>query len=228
MVPESEVNTQIIEEGPRICPLCSSEIRLFFINYHEKLLMCENTECEFPFGCEDLKFVRYDNVDDECDIVSEPSQSGQSLLSSDFSTSGWSDIDKYIRICNSEKGPGELNKFEVSSKELKNKKNKNKFSIIEKEKQMQKNIKDLKSLSMELSDMSKSRVTITNKKWINNLMHLQDRSGLKLLEPLENKKCIKKEVKNELKIDIEPGSSGSASAIKIEIAKQSECESQNG
>nr|XP_034829475.1 uncharacterized protein LOC117986712 [Maniola hyperantus] len=227
MVPVSEVNTQIIEEGPRVCPLCSSGIRLFFVNYHEKLLMCENTECEFPFGCEDLQFVRYDNVDDECDMVSGQSQTGQSLLSSDFSTlstSGWSDIDRYIRLSDSEKSEAESKKLEATPNELQNKKKKKKLSTREKEKQMRKNIEDLKSLSTELSDMSKSRVTIKNEKWINNLMRLQERSGVQLLEPLENKKWSKNEVKNELKIDIEPGSSGSASAIKIEIAKQNVCE----
>ncbi|XP_039755058.1 uncharacterized protein LOC120630006 isoform X2 [Pararge aegeria] len=219
-----EENVEVPSPVSSVCPLCSSEVRYFFIHMNEKLLMCENTECDFPFGYEELQFTRVEQGEEIIDTVSNsiPSHKQISPASSAVSSSCMSDIDKLNRVAD---------ETLIEPKMLSNPKKVNKkiISHRESEKQIKKNVEDLKELTLELNDMTSTRKTIRNQKWIKNLMNLQDHSGFKLLKPEELKKFSKTEdVKNELKIDIEAGSSGCVSSIKIELANQGEDASTSG
>ncbi|XP_023935645.2 uncharacterized protein LOC112044134 [Bicyclus anynana] len=222
----SELHSQIIEEGPRICPLCSSEVKLFFIHLNEKLLMCENTECDFPFGYEELQFVKVKEGEEMSDCVSVRSSKQLSPTNSIISTTCLSDIERLNREAEDSQSESKMENLQTK---IKKKSYKKVQSSRDNEKQIKKNLQDLKGLSVELNSMTTTRNLIKNEKWIKNLMHLQDQSGCKLLQPEELKNYTTskpEELKHELKIDIAPGSSGCVPSIKIEIAK-GQCPSQS-
>ncbi|XP_050348732.1 uncharacterized protein LOC126772407 [Nymphalis io] len=210
-------STQIIEEGPRVCPLCSSEIRFFFINFNEKMLMCENLECEFPFGYEDLQFLRFENEEDMSDFGSvrtRRTRISSAATPSVISTTSWSDIDKINRVYDSEELEQRLPDIKPQKEKRKNKKNTK--NTKDSEILIQKHVEDIKGLNMELMEISaETKKTIKNERWIKNLMTLQANSGVKLLKP-EELKHMKKENK-DIKINIDTGKS--VSTIKIQMAE---------
>ncbi|CAH2084396.1 unnamed protein product [Euphydryas editha] len=217
IIPTELTTTQIIEEGPRVCPLCSSEIRYFFINLNEKMLMCENMECEFPFGYEELQFLRLDNDEDMSDIISiqtKPTRMSPLPSGSVVSTAAWSEIDKMNRVYDSEDSQLDPRTFEIPSQRNKkrNKKNTKQSQIL-----INKHVEDIKSLNMELMEISETNEIIKNEKWIKNLMSLQGKSGVNLLKPEELER-VKKDNK-ELKIDIDTNGNNNMSSIKIQIAE---------
>ncbi|XP_046978111.1 uncharacterized protein LOC124543833 [Vanessa cardui] len=210
-------STQIIEEGPRVCPLCSSEIRFFFINFNEKMLMCENIECEFPFGYEDLQFVRFENEEDMSDVISvrtKRTHISPVATGSVISTASWSEIDKINRVYDSEDSQLEQRSYDIPSQ---TDKRKNKKKTKESEILIQKHVEDIKGLNMELMEISETNKIIKNERWIKNLMTLQGKSGVKLLKP-EELKQVKKDNK-DIKINIDTGNSSNISTIKIQIAE---------
>ncbi|XP_038213953.1 uncharacterized protein LOC119833828 [Zerene cesonia] len=208
------MDVQMVEEGPRVCPLCSSPIKLFFINYNEKLLMCENTECEFPFGYEELQFVQVDSADNETGAIKKRHNF---FSQSRSSTSGISatDVDKLYRAYDSE-DQSESTSINMFSKPPLRSYNR------ESRRKMEKNVEDLKNLNLELvkvnSETKITNKTIQDQKLIRNLYNLQDISGVKLLKPQELE-ILKKEAatkQQDVKIDIDKGSND-ISIIKIEL-----------
>lgn len=214
IIPSEVTNTHIIEEGPRVCPLCSSEIRYFFINLNEKMLMCENIECEFPFGFEELQFLKLNNDEDMSDVVSihtKPTRTSPMATGSVTSTADWSEIDNMNKIYESEDSQLDPRSFHLQKNKKKIKKGSKANEIL-----IKKNVEDIKSLNMELMEISESNEIIKNEKWIKNLMTLQGKSGFKLLKP-EEMKCVKKDDR-ELKINVDTNDN-TMSSIKIQIAE---------
>lgn len=176
--------------------------------------MCENMECEFPFGFEELQFIKLNNGEDMSDVVSihtRPTRTSPMQSSSVISTTDWTEIDNMNKIYESEDSQLDLRSFHLQ----KNKKKIKKDSKA-KETLIKKNVEDIKSLNMELMEISESNEIIKNEKWIKNLMTLQGNSGFKLLKP-EEMKCVKKGDR-ELKIDVDTNDN-TMSSINIQIAE---------
>ncbi|KAI5639040.1 hypothetical protein NE865_08382 [Phthorimaea operculella] len=52
-------STFLIYNGKyKMCPICQSHICLFYINFTDKMIMCENDYCDFPFGYEKPKILK--------------------------------------------------------------------------------------------------------------------------------------------------------------------------
>ncbi|CAH0719781.1 unnamed protein product, partial [Brenthis ino] len=211
-------STNIIEEGLRICPLCSSEIRFFFINFNEKMLMCENTECDFPFGYENLQFLRVDNDEEISDMQSvrtKPTSPRSPPSNSIVSAGAWSEIDKINKVYDSEEIQlAETRQF--TSLTGKAKLNRKLSFTKDSEIKIKKNVEDIKGLNMELQEITASSSILSNEKWINNLKNLQDTSGIQLLRPQELRR-VQQETK-EVKININTDLGNNMSSIKIQIA----------
>lgn len=200
------------------CPICSSEIRFFFINFNEKMLMCENTQCDFPFGYENLQFLRIDadeEMSEHLSVKTKPSAMSPPSCSS-LSAAAWSEIDKMNRVYESEDSQIPESRYSLIPRSKRNRKP----SLTDSQSQIKKNVEDIKGLNMELQEMKGTRGVLSNEKWINKLKNLQDSSGVKLLRPQELKR-VKKEMTNELKIDIDMDKVNNMSLIKIEIANPS-------
>lgn len=176
--------------------------------------MCENMECEFPFGFEELQFIKLDIDEDMSDVVSiqtKPTRASPMPTGSVISTAAWSEIDKMNKIYESEESQLDPRSFHLQRNKKKIKKD-SKVSEIE----INKNVEDIKCLNMELMEISESNKIIKNEKWIKNLMTLQGKSGFKLLKP-EEMKCVKQD-ERELKIDIDTNDN-TMSSINIQIAE---------
>ncbi|CAG9562805.1 unnamed protein product [Danaus chrysippus] len=218
LIPTDAVST-VHDEGSRVCPLCSSEIRLFYINFNEKLLMCENTECDFPFGYEEIKLVRVENYEDISDTRSgrtKPSMMSPSR-SSIASTAAWSEIEKLNKVTDDlDDTQIEIPQYEKFSQTKKT----TKLSRDSKMK-IQKHAEELKDLDKDLMKIKTDPKIINNEKWIKNLMSLQGISGKSLLQPQELIKLKKRteRKKSELKIDIEKGETG-MSSITIHLGNK--------
>ncbi|XP_053604694.1 uncharacterized protein LOC128671894 [Plodia interpunctella] len=202
-------NATILEEGLRVCPLCQSEIKLFFINLNEKLLMCENVECEYPFGHEDLQFFRADNsMDEASSIPSKPTINNTSASCSTVSAAAWSEIDHMNRVFESDESQLEYIPKRVSKFNKEREKNKRVLT----------NLQCIKGLNNELNEINcGSKRKIVNKKYISSLMSLQAMSGKEMLQPeelniLNNEKGIP-----EVKIDVNTDTENCMSSIKIEL-----------
>ncbi|XP_045523154.1 uncharacterized protein LOC123713501 isoform X1 [Pieris brassicae] len=194
----------VLEE--RVCPLCSSKINFFFINYFEKFLMCENTECEFPFGYEDLQFAKVDNPDNPETGSIRTKQS----FSSPSSISGItvSDVDQLYQACESENNLPDQVPVSLSRPTRPRQSN------------ILKNVAPLNSLHSEIMKMnSQMKISdLTDKKLIKNLYKLQNCTGAQLLKPqelttLKRGECQKQ---TEVKININQ-MENDISVIKIEL-----------
>lgn len=205
----------------QICPMCSSEIRFFFINFNEKMLMCENTECDFPFGYENLQFLRVDNDEDMSDALSvrtKPISPRSPPSNSIVSAGAWSEIDKINRVYDSEDSQiTETRQF--TSLTGKTKRNRKLSFTKDSEIKIKKNVEDIKGLNMELQEITASSSILSNEKWINNLKNLQDQSGIQLLRPQELRRV--QQEKKEVKIDIDTDKTSNMSSIKIQLANTS-------
>lgn len=176
--------------------------------------MCENMECEFPFGFEELQFLKLNNDENMSDVVSihtKPTRTSPMQTGSAISTADWVEIDNMNKIYESEDSQLDPRSFHSQKNNKKIKKNAKANEIL-----IKKNVEDIKSLNMELMGISESNEIIKNEKWIKNLMTLQGKSGFKLLKP-EEMKCVKQEDK-ELKINIETNDN-TMSSINIQIAE---------
>ncbi|XP_068617408.1 uncharacterized protein [Battus philenor] len=203
------------------CPLCSSSIKSFFINMNVKILMCENTLCEFPFGHEEVQYIEEDNEVD-CGMERSISRHAKgSTSTSSISNAAWLEIEKMNRVYESEDSQFEVKNFDL------NVKNKNKNAHVEEkianDVKILKNVKDIKGLTKQLNgiDGGESSEVIKNEKWIKNLMNLQGLSGVQLLKEQEIQQIRRDEPVfggGELKIDIDRNTS--MSSIKIEIMNQ--------
>uniref|UniRef100_A0A2A4JHC7 Uncharacterized protein n=1 Tax=Heliothis virescens TaxID=7102 RepID=A0A2A4JHC7_HELVI len=228
-------NSTIIEEGPRICPLCNSIVRLFYIHYTSKILMCENMKCEYPFGDD---FTIYES-DDDGYFVSElelsniktkhSSRSDKSArqtsrrastqgTSSELSTTEWSEINRLNQAYDSDDSLTSSNIFTKKSSQRRLEK---RAKRQENEDKIKQNVEKIKELNRVLFSDEEELDTIRNEKWIKNLSSMQSATGMKLVKDQELQK-LKKTERNpvgELKIDIE-ARQDSISSIKIEIGKQ--------
>lgn len=185
--------------------------------------MCENIECEFPFGCEELKFVQVENnicPNAEVYSNSRTARDTASVVGSVVSSAAWADIDRMNRAYDSEDNQSDVrsvnNQKELRLKRVQKEK--------ENEKQLIKNVENIKELSLALSKDNEddSPALINNEKWIKNLLNFQGLSGVQLLRKEEMESLKKKEPDiglGELKIDIDP-SKDSISLIKIEITNK--------
>lgn len=213
----------IIEEGLQVCPLCDSLVKMFYINFNEKLLMCENVECEFPFGCEELKFLQIENntfPQDEIYSNNRIAQDTASVAGSVVSSAAWADIDRMNKAYDSEDSQCDARSV--------NKQNELRLKKAQKEKendqQLIRNVENIKELSLALfnDNGDQKPALINNEKWIKNLQNFQALSGVQLLREEEMETLRKKEPDiglGELKIDIDP-SKESISSIKIEITNK--------
>ncbi|XP_059057362.1 uncharacterized protein LOC131850959 isoform X2 [Achroia grisella] len=206
------------EETLGLCPLCQSGIKLFFINFNEKMLMCENTECEFPFGYEDLQFYKEDNeaeVDDEVASIRSKrtlDDRSSSATCSVVSTAAWTDIEKLNRAYETDDGQFESNTYQKKPKKVEAEK--------DKEKAILKNVEDIKELNKELVtiDNKQKDQRIQNQKWIKNLMNKQTTSGISLLKPEEMMALKEQETAfGELKIDIDTSDANGISHVNVQI-----------
>ncbi|CAH2047690.1 unnamed protein product, partial [Iphiclides podalirius] len=215
-------NDTLNEDILRICPLCHSVVRLFFINLDEKMLMCENTKCEFPFGYEELQFVKEDSeIDSDMGVLSFTRNDRGSTSTSIISTAAWAEIDKMNSVCESEERQlssfSDLLKLKSTNKELERQ--------INNDLEIQRNVEHLKGLTRELNfieqETSESEV-IKNGKWIKNLLNLQGQSGMQLLKQQEIDQLRREEPifgGGELKIDIDTNRND-ISSINIQITNK--------
>ncbi|KAJ8723091.1 hypothetical protein PYW08_003003 [Mythimna loreyi] len=228
-------NTTIVEEGPSICPLCSSVVRLYYVDFFTKIFMCTNMECEYPFG---NNYTIYTSDDDGAcqkygvDLSRIPrrrySKSAKSVpqgsigtstlgTNSNLSASEWAEINPPNQTYDSDD-----NMSMTSSKMFTRKNNQ---SLITKkakkqddEKLIKENVEKIKECNKVLFD-GEDYETIQNEKWIKNLSTMQSSSGMKLVKDTELQKLKKTEdniCHGELKIDIDT-KKDSMSSIVIEI-----------
>ncbi|XP_035450297.2 uncharacterized protein LOC118276180 [Spodoptera frugiperda] len=226
-------NSTILEEGPRICPLCNAPVRLYYVHYTSKLFMCENIECEYPFGGD---FTVYSSDDDdyflsEFDSASFKRKRGstatQSMTqtitgtstvgtNSELSTSEWSDINRLNQAYDSDESTT-LSK--IFTRKSNKRKTDRKAKKQENEQKIKENVEKIKELNKVLFENEDDDIEIIrNEKWIKNLSTMQSSTGAKLVKEQELLKLKRLEQKRvqELKIDIE-ASTDSMSCIKIEI-----------
>ncbi|VVC96907.1 unnamed protein product [Leptidea sinapis] len=213
-VPKSTINNAEVSKSrilgtPRICPLCESQIKRFFINFNEKMLMCENTECEFPFGYEDLQFIEVDDCDNETGTV-QIRQTIYPRANSCKSLSSMSDIEELYNMSKSECSQ-RGNQLQIRRPLKTYQRNKERFGA---DKEITQGVKDISMLSAKMVELD-SPVLIKNKKIIKSLFNLQGASGVKLLKKNELDKIVHENKKPEVKIDIEKHSD--ISVIKIEL-----------
>ncbi|XP_021192620.2 uncharacterized protein LOC110377897 [Helicoverpa armigera] len=227
-------NSTIIEEGPRICPLCNSIVRLFYIHYTSKILMCENLKCEYPFGDD---FTIYESDDDgyflsELDLSSIKSKKGSQLgkgasrnrctstqgTSSELSTAEWSEINRLNQAYDSDDS---LTSSKIFTKKSSQRRLEKRAKRQENEEKIKQNVEKIKELNKVLFSDEEKLNTIHNEKWLKNLSSMQSSSGVRLVNDQELQKLKKAErvPVGELKIDIE-ARQDSMSLIKIEIGNQ--------
>ncbi|XP_072932940.1 uncharacterized protein [Epargyreus clarus] len=201
-------------DRPRKCPLCSNEIKFYFINLFEKIQMCENLQCDYPFGHVPLKIIKEENGVHTIEVKSRRSKKSTCSNTTTFvSTSGWADVEK---LCNLLESAEDITNMEVDT--VPNVILKKKAEEQERKEAIQRNVEQIKKMTTSMNNIQKgSKSTIKNEKWLKNLSYLQGLSGFNLVKPEEMKK-IRKKVhilgNGELKIDIDKNNS---SSIKIEI-----------
>lgn len=192
--------------------------------------MCENTECEFPFGYEELQFVTMDNdmaMADACGARSRDSLPSPRHTASSISQSGLSEMERINQMYESGE-ENEINEEQETHKQELKKANKEKYlkKKLKKEsdEKIRKHLEDIDNLHKELLSHTSSENDvgqIRNQKWIRKLKSLQEASGVADLVKPEEMRLLKKEEPmlglGELKIDIDPGDSSSMSTIKIAI-----------
>lgn len=192
--------------------------------------MCENTECEFPFGYEELQFVTIDNdmaLSDACGARSRDSLVSPRHTASSISQSGLSEMERINQMYESGEETEINEEQEIHKREVK-KANKEKYlkKKLKKEsdEKIKKHLEDIDNLHKELLSHTSPQNDvgqIRNQKWIRKLKSLQEASGVADLVKPEEMRLLKKEEPmlglGELKIDIDPGNSSSMSTIKIAI-----------
>ncbi|XP_059059893.1 uncharacterized protein LOC131853095 [Achroia grisella] len=209
-------NATIIDEGLKLCPLCLSQIKKFFINFNEKMLMCENTACEFPFGYEDLQFSKVDKnagPDEEINLRRETPVDTPSASCSVVSGAAWTEIDNMNRAYESEDSQFEVKPY-FSKKPKK--------VEPENDKELLKIVGDIKVLNNQLTtiDNTNPEQRIQNQKWLKNLMNKQSTSGVSLLKP-EEMMTLKNEQPalgpGDLKIDIDTSDANGMPLVNVLI-----------
>ncbi|KAI5633354.1 hypothetical protein NE865_13963 [Phthorimaea operculella] len=207
----------------KMCPVCQSHICLFFINFTDKMIMCENEFCDYPFGYEKPKLLKPgDKLDD-----GYGTRPGVTKLKSEGLPGTSSSTTKTEM-------PAQPKRTNKKNKKIKKQKTKPVAPVTDEEK-IKKSIEDLARLNAELSLLNddnsdelsrfeEGKGKIKNEKWIKNLHNLQAISGVQLLRP-EEMGLLKKEEPaiglGELKIDIGSADVSDVPSIRIEIHNSS-------
>ncbi|XP_013173665.1 PREDICTED: uncharacterized protein LOC106122279 [Papilio xuthus] len=187
----------------KMCPLCNNRVRFFYLAIDEKILMCENIKCEFPFGYNDFKIIK------EEDDMFEMSQ-----RSTNTSLKSWPDIDR-----NDLENLNDVKCFNVNHEDSNIKVIEDKIAS---EKKMVKELNALKGLTKKFNEIEEdSEEIIKNKNFIRKLMKLQKLSGVQLVKQ-EEMDVLRRDKpgykSDDLKIDIDT-STNNLCAIKIEITQ---------
>ncbi|CAH0752336.1 unnamed protein product [Diatraea saccharalis] len=186
--------------------------------------MCENTECEYPFGHENVVYVKEDDESQNDEVVSIKSRTVRGTphdTLSIVSTSAWSEIDNINRVYEAEE---QLDQRPEIKEYYLHKRTSRITGDDENQKKLFQNVQEINKLNKELNDSKQEMFVqpqLKNEKWIKNLMSMQKYSGMSLLKPNEMKLVKKTESEigsGELKIDINMGKDEcDMSSVKIEI-----------
>ncbi|XP_075975500.1 uncharacterized protein LOC142976140 isoform X2 [Anticarsia gemmatalis] len=200
------------------CPACNSALKLFFINMGEKLLMCENLTCAFPFGCTNLQLYKIDPETAHEEIASIRSiiSPGSVTSGSTISTNEWSELDKMNKAM-ADIDEGTYSPVPTLVEQMDDKDVERITKEKEREEVIRKDIERIKELNKKLFQPDEPD-SISNNKWLEDIVKMQGNSGVQLLKEHELKRC-KKAVPNiglgELKIDIDTATNAMP---KIQIA----------
>lgn len=216
--------SNIIEEGPRVCPLCNSLVRPYFLNLREQLLMCENKECEYPIGYEDLHIIKLtvDSSEDEDEDLNSMSSSKVVMSGSGSIVSAvvMAEIEKLNNVSDSEDSQLEARLVSGNSER---ERNEELIKEKEEEERLMNSVRNIRNLNMELMKETETESpTLDDENLIKNLWDLQGAFGCKLLKEKEISKLKKKQPykgRREVKIDL-GDSSDKVSSITIEITNK--------
>lgn len=181
-------------------------------------MICENFECDYPFGHDEVTLVKEDkDVDSNAEVASirsGPTVGTSTVTCSVISTDAMSEIDRINRVNDIESdGKPDLRDYYKHKHVDKVKK---KPRTLENNPKIIKEVEAMKKIHMELDNTD--QISIKNERWIKNLMNLQQTSGLSLLKPEEMSmfKQNKPEIGlGELKIDINTNSQENMIQIHI-------------
>ncbi|XP_061714568.1 uncharacterized protein LOC133523079 [Cydia pomonella] len=182
-----------VEESPfgqyvKDCPVCKSAVRCYFMNFNEKVVMCENTTCSWPFGYEEPQCLKHDealSADDEVESLKVMTYGPIPPTGSIISTTAWSEMDKSNKGLDSEE-PGST--LMHQSDAARHAKLQEVLKQKEAELQTKKNLQDIKKLNVQLQKTYEDEDEIScirNEKWIKHLNTLQNMSGIQLLREEE-------------------------------------------
>ncbi|XP_063826882.1 WD repeat-containing protein 87-like [Ostrinia nubilalis] len=226
----AEIIKNAAHEDKKVCPLCGTEVRLYFIHFNEKVLMCGTDECPYPFGVEEVVFAKVDEGSEYNVPVpsvklskrsrrSRRSKGSPSASNSRVSTTAWSDIEKMTRVNEAEE---QLASQQAEAREFyTHKTKKSPKEVAPKDKTQEKLLKELRKVYTKDMEMTKEDDFIKNEKWLKNLMDLQESSGQTLVKEEEMKMLRSKHPEigsGELKFDIDmTTATNNISVIKIAI-----------
>ncbi|XP_063534601.1 uncharacterized protein LOC134744641 [Cydia strobilella] len=182
-----------VEESPfgqyvKDCPECKSAVRCYFINFNEKVVICENTTCTWPFGYEEPKRMKHDEaltVDEEVESLKVMTYGPIPPSGSIISTMAWSEIDRSNKGLDSEE-PGSTPIHQSDA--ARDAKLQEVLKQKEADLQTKKNLQDIKKLNVQLQKTYEDEDQIScirNEKWIKHLNTLQSMSGIQLLRKEE-------------------------------------------
>ncbi|XP_063362900.1 uncharacterized protein LOC134651728 [Cydia amplana] len=182
-----------VEESPfgqyvKDCPECKSAVRCYFINFNEKVVMCENTTCSWPFGYEEPQRFKHDEalcVDDEVESLKVMTYGPIPPSGSIISTMAWSEMDRSNKGLDSEE-PGSTPTHQSDA--ARDARLQEVLKQKEADLQTKKNLQDIKKLNVQLQKTYEDEEEIScirNEKWIKHLNNLQSMSGIQLLRKEE-------------------------------------------
>ncbi|XP_063622416.1 uncharacterized protein LOC134794534 [Cydia splendana] len=182
-----------VEESPfgqyvKDCPVCKSAVRCYFMNFNQKVVMCENTTCSWPFGYEEPQCLKHDealSVDEEVESLKVMTYGPMPPSESIISTMAWSEMDRSNKGLDSEE-PGSTPTHQIDA--ARDDKLQEVLKQKEADLQTKKNLQDIKKLNVQLQKTYEEEDEIScirNEKWIKHLNTLQNMSGIQLLRKEE-------------------------------------------
>lgn len=214
-------------------------------------LMCEDSDCEFPFGYEALQIVR-----DESELQENPwkatkntfeyptaekmvmARSIDSIIAARTvtlsSTSCLSD-DILSQVGDAEEHSLTHDRHEILSVRL-NRQDRKRKEDLQVNKDVQSHLNQIKQLTEVMSKLSEEADNynpklIKNKKWLKNLKGWQEETGQRLLTDMENIDLVKiepKTLKNELKLSIDQTNEDGPCSFSIQICTNKTEEDEEG
>ncbi|XP_047990182.1 uncharacterized protein LOC125229398 isoform X2 [Leguminivora glycinivorella] len=216
-----------VEESPfgqyvKECPVCKNAVRCYFINFNEKVVLCENTTCSWPFGYEEPQCLKHDealSADEEVESLKVMTYGPIPPSGSIISTMAWSEMDRSNKGLDTDdpgSTPSHLSDAERDAKLQEVLKQK------EADLQTKKNLQDIKKLNVQLQKTYEDEDEVScirNEQWIKHLKNLQNMSGMQLLRKEELAILKEKELQG-LTMDIDAVNT----AIVINIAPSTSTE----